>query len=185
LAELKRELDTLRLAAGARGGGLAEREVTETDGVERFEAVHDFRYVAKKHAGVAHGHVEHVGDGVAVKEDFERLAVEALALAAGTRRVGVGHELHVELDDAVALAAFATAAAHVEGEAAALVATDLGERDLRVEVAEVVEELGVGGGIGARTATDGRLVHLHEFFEEFEVLDVAVGGGEGLCAVER
>src|SRR5690606_28404381 len=110
LAELKRELDTLRLAAGERGGGLAEREVTETDGVERFEAVHDFRYVAKKHAGVAHGHVEHVGDGVAVKEDFERLAVEALALAAGTRRVGVGHELHVELDDAVALAAFATAA---------------------------------------------------------------------------
>ena len=47
---------------------------------------------------LAHRQVEHVGDGLAVKTHLERLAVEALAVATRARRVGVGHELHVELD---------------------------------------------------------------------------------------
>mgnify|MGYP003348179099 CR=1 FL=1 len=104
LGQLQRELDALRLAAGERGRGLSQREVTEADRVECGEFVDDARDVAEKREGLADRHVEHVGDRPPVEQDLERLAVEAPSPAARARRVSVGEELHVELDRAVALA---------------------------------------------------------------------------------
>src|SRR5581483_2678676 len=115
LAQLEGELDPLRLAAAQGGGGLPEGEVAEADGVERLQFFHDPRDVAEKLHRFAHGHGEDVGDIVAMKPHLERLAVETPAAAARTRRIGVGEELHVELDHAVALAALAASAADVEG----------------------------------------------------------------------
>ena len=47
---------------------------------------------------------------------FERLRVVALALADFARNVNVGQEVHLDLDDAVALARLAAAALDVERE---------------------------------------------------------------------
>ena len=70
-------------------------------------------------------HVEHVGDRLALELHLQRLAVVALALADVAGDVDVGQEVHLDLDDAVALAGLAAAALDVEGEAPRLVAARL------------------------------------------------------------
>ena len=76
---------------------------------------------------------------------LQRFAIEAVAVADGARDPDVGQEIHFEAVRAVAFARFAAAALHVEAEAARFVAAALGFGELRVEVADVVEELDVRG----------------------------------------
>ena len=63
-------------------------------------------------------HVQHVVDRLAAQRDFERLAVEARALAGAARHLDVGHEIELRRDRAFALALLAAAALDVEAEAA-------------------------------------------------------------------
>ena len=65
-------------------------------------------------------HLQHVGDVLALVVDLQRLAVVALALADLARHVDVGQEVHLDLQDAVALARLAAAALDVEAEAPGL-----------------------------------------------------------------
>jgi hypothetical protein len=99
------------------------------------------------------GHVEDVGDALAPVEDLERLAVVAFALADLALDVDIGEEVHLDLLEALALARLAAAAAglcgDVEAEAAGLVAADLGLLGLGEDVADLVEDAGVGGGIAS------------------------------------
>ena len=62
------------------------------------------------------GHVEDLGDRVALVLHLERLAVVALAAADVALHVDVGHEVHLDLDLPVALARLAAPALHVERE---------------------------------------------------------------------
>jgi hypothetical protein len=62
-------------------------------------------------------HLEHVGDRAALVVDLQRLAVVALARADLARDVDVRQELHLDLEDPVALAVLAAAALDVEAEA--------------------------------------------------------------------
>ena len=88
----------------------------------------------------------------------------------------VGQEVHLQAVRAVSFAGLAAPAGHVETEAAGLVAAGLGLGQLRVEMADVVEELDVGGRVRAGRAADGRLVdgdHLVEMFEPFDAVEDA------------
>src|SRR5688572_18456311 len=69
---------------------------------------------------------QNVGDRLALEQDLERLAVVAFSLADVAGDVDVGQKVHLDLDDAVALAGLAAAALDVEGEAAGLVAARFG-----------------------------------------------------------
>ena len=57
---------------------------------------------SKKRERLLDGHVEHVGDALALEAHLERLAVVALAVALLARHVHVGQEVHLDLDLAVA-----------------------------------------------------------------------------------
>ncbi len=122
LRELGRELDALGLAAGERRRGLAEPDVAEPDLVERLQAPADLRDVLEERQRLLDRHVEHVGDGLALEADLERLAVVALAVALLARDVDVREEVHLDLDLAVAAADLAAPALDVEAEASRLVA---------------------------------------------------------------
>ncbi len=102
------------------------------------------------------------------------LAVVALALADIALDIDVGQEVHLDLDDAIALARLAAAALHVEGEAAWLIAARLGFRQLGVPVADRRERAGIGRRVGARRAPDGRLVDIDHLVEIFQALDAVV-----------
>src|SRR4029078_2775706 len=70
-------------------------------------------------------HVEDIGDRLVLELDLERLAIVALAVAGIAGDIDIGQEVHLDLDDAVALAGFAAPAFHIEGEAAGLIAARL------------------------------------------------------------
>ena len=117
---------------------------------------------------------------------LEGFAVVALAFANVARNVDVGEEMHLHLDDAVALAGFATTAPDVEAEPPGPVAPGTGFLGLREQFANRREHPGVGGRVGPRRPADGALVDIHHLVEVVEAHDVGVGlGRDADGAVQR
>uniref|UniRef100_A0A0N4Z8C9 LigA n=1 Tax=Parastrongyloides trichosuri TaxID=131310 RepID=A0A0N4Z8C9_PARTI len=106
-----------------------------------------------------------------------RLAVVTLALADVAGDVDVGQEVHLDLDDAVALTGLAAAALDVEAEAAGTIAARLGLGEARIPVADRPEGAGVGGRVRARGAADRRLVDVDDLVEMLQPLDAIEGSG--------
>ena len=165
LRELGGELHALRLAARQRRRRLAEADVAQADRVERLQAPADLRDVLEEDDGLLDGHVEHVGDRLALEADVERLLVVALAVALLARHVDVGQEVHLDLDLPVAAADLAAPALDVEREAPRLVAARPRLLGLGEQVADDVEEARVGRRVRARRAPDRRLVDLDDLVE--------------------
>ena len=111
-----------------------------------------------------------------LKRDFERLAVVALALADVAGDIDVGQKVHLDLDDAVALAGLAAAALDVEGEAAGLVAARLRFRQAGEPFADRREGAGIGRRVGARRAADRRLVDVDDLVDMLQPLDACRAG---------
>src|SRR5690348_6945414 len=103
-------------------------DVAEADTLQCRHLVADRRHGAEELGALVDGHVEHVGDALTLEGDVERLAVVALALADIALHIDVGQKVHLDLDDAVALARLATSTLDVEREASGPVAARLGLR---------------------------------------------------------
>ena len=116
-------------------------------------------------------------DVLALVLHFKRLAVVALALADIAGHVHVGQEVHLDLDQAVALTGLAAAALDVEAEAARLVAAGACFLGAGEQLANRREDAGIGRRIGARRPPDGALVDIHHLVEQVQPFDGAVGRG--------
>jgi hypothetical protein len=112
------QLQPLGFAAGKRRGRLTEPEVIEADIEQVFELRLHFPLAAKKRERFAGRHVEHFRDVDAPIFHIEHRLAVAPAVTFGAAHVDVGHELHVDRQEAVAVARFAPAAIHVEAEMA-------------------------------------------------------------------
>ena len=113
---------------------------------------------------------------LALEADLQRLAIEAMPLAHRAGDPHVGQKVHLQPVRAVAFAGFAATAGHVEAEPAFLVAAGFRLGQLRVQLANVVEHLDVGGRVRARRAADRRLIdgdQLVEMLEPFDPLVIA------------
>jgi hypothetical protein len=121
-AQFLGQLDALGLAAGERGGGLAEVDVSQADVVEGLQLGLDLRDVLEGCQRLLHGGVEQVGDGVPLVLHLQGLVVVAAAAADVAGDVDIGQEIHFDALEAVALAGLAAAAFDVEAEAPGLVA---------------------------------------------------------------
>src|SRR5947199_1268995 len=97
-------------------------DIVEADAVQRLEGLADARDGLEEFGGFLDRHVEHVGDRLALEQHFQRLTIVTLALANVAGDVDIRQKVHLDLDDAVALAGLATAALDVEREPARLVA---------------------------------------------------------------
>ena len=170
LRELERELHALRLAAGQRGRRLAERDVAEADVEQRRELARDRGHRLEERERLLDRHRQHFVDVLALVLDLERLAVVALAVADVAGHVDVGQEVHLDLDEAVALAGLAAAALDVEREAAGPVAALARLLHLREQLADRREEPGVGRRIRARRAADRALIDADHLVEVLEAL---------------
>src|SRR5690606_1473038 len=182
--QLGGELDALRLAAGERGRGLAEPDVAQPDVVERGQVALARRDRVEELQGLLDRHVEDLGDRLALVVDLQGLAVVAGAVADLAGHVDVRQEVHLDLDGAVAGARLAAPALDVEAEAARLVAADLRLRRGGEQLAYVVEDAGVGGGVGARGAADRRLVDVDDLVDQIDAEDAGVAAGHRARAVQ-
>ncbi len=174
LYQLASELDPLGLAARQGGRRLAELEIVEPDVMERGQLVLDFGNVGKMFQRLLHVHFQHVGDRLALEADLQRLAIEAMPLADRAGDPHVGQKIHLQPVRAVSFARFAAAAGHVEAEPADLVAPGLRLGQLRVEIADLVEQLDVRGRIRTRRPPDRRLIDRDQFVEMLHPLDPVV-----------
>ncbi len=184
-AEFLAQLDALRFAAGERGGGLAEADVAQADGVQRLHFGANARNVLEEVEGFFDGHVKGLGDGLAAELDFQGLAVVAAAFALLAWYVDIRQELHLDADDAVALAGFTASALDVEAEAPRFVTARLGFGQAGIEVADVGEDAYVRGRVAARRTSDGALVDVDHLVEELDALDGFVLTGPVFGAVHE
>src|SRR5579864_2053037 len=90
-----------------------------------------------------------------VAQGFERVPIVALAAAYLAGDVNIGQEMHLDADDAVALARLAAAAFHVERKTPRPVAAHPPFRQLREKLADVREEPRVRRRIRTRRAANG------------------------------
>ena len=149
LRQLQRELDALRLAARQRRRRLAERDVAQAHVEQRRELARDRRHRLEERERLLDRHRQHFVDVLALVADLERLAVVALAVAHVARHVDVGQEVHLDLDEAVALARLAAPALDVEREAPRAVAALARLLHLREQLADRREQPGVGRRIAS------------------------------------
>src|ERR1035441_3621470 len=173
--QLGAELDALGLAAAERGGGLTAANVPEADFGQREQRLINLRHGAEERGRLIHGHVQHISDVLAFVGDLQGLAIIAAAVAGFARDVNRRQEMHLDLDQAVALTLLAATALDVEAEAAGTVTADLGGGQAGKEVANRAEHAGVGGRVAARGAADGGLVDDNDLVEVLEALERAVG----------
>src|SRR5687768_12225713 len=149
-------------------------DVAEPDVVEGLELLPHAGLVLEEGERVLHRHLEHVGDALAAEAYLERLAVVALSLAHLARHVDVGEEVHLDLDEAVALARLTAPAFDVEGEAPGAVAADLRLGELGEQLADRREEPRVRRGVRARRAPDRTLVDVDDLVDVLESRDPVV-----------
>src|SRR5262245_2516437 len=148
-SEFGGKLDPLRFAAAERRRGLAKRQIAETDVVQAREHAMDGRKILEEGKAVSDRQVKHVGDGEAFVQDGKRLAIEALAFAHGAVDEQVGEEFHFQPLETLALTLFAAAAGDVEAEAVGLEAELFGFLGGGKNLANLVEDAGVGGSVAA------------------------------------
>src|SRR4051812_22536815 len=139
-AEFGGELDPLGFAAAQGGAGLPEADVAETDFSEGEAGFVDLRNGAEKVHGFIHRHVEHVRDVHALVGNLQRLAIVAAAIAGFARDIDGRQEMHLDRDEAVTLAFFAASAFDIKTKTAWAVAANLGGREAREKIADVVKD---------------------------------------------
>ncbi len=175
--QLLGQLDPLRLAARKGGRRLAHMHIAQADALEGLHLVAHRRHGLEKVGGLLDGHVQDVRDRLALEQDLQGFAVVALALADVAGDVDVGQEVHLDLDQPVALTSFAAPALDVEAEPSGAIAAGLGLRQLAEPVADGLEGARIGGRVGPGRAANGRLVDIDDLIEIFQALDPLVGRG--------
>ncbi len=125
LGKFAGELYTLRFASGEGGCGLADPDIAQADILQGLKAVGHGWEGSKYLQGSVDGHIQHIRDAVLFETHLQGLAVEAGTMADLAGYINIRQELHLNPQLTLALACFATAAMHVEGESAGFVTSDL------------------------------------------------------------
>ena len=182
--QLGSQLGALRLTAGQRRGGLAQLDIAQTDLAHSLQSACDLGHVGEELTCFIYRHIQHFIDIFALVAHLERLLVVAAALAHIARHINIWQEVHLDFEQAVTRAGFASTALDIERETARAVAARLGIRRLGEQIADVVEHTRIGRRVGARRASDGRLVNVDDLIEVFDADEFVVRACTGLCAVQ-
>ncbi len=177
LGELPRQFYPLGFPAGEFCRWLAKLDVPKPHIVQGLELFPDGRDGREEGQRLLHGHIQDLGDVLALVADGQGLLVVAGPLADVAGDVDVGEEVHLDLHLSLALAGLTAAAAEVEGKAGRGVAAHPRLGGSGKHLADGIEGLGVGDGVGAGGAADGRLVHHQYPLEMLPAQDVVVGPG--------
>ena len=126
---------------------MADLYVTKPNLAQRIHLLTDAGDGLEKLAGIFAGHVKNIGDAFVFELNFQSFAVVALALAGLAGDINIRQEVHLDLDDTVALTGLAAPAFDVEREPPGLIAARLGLGQARKPIADRGEGPGVGRGV--------------------------------------
>src|SRR5262245_27642481 len=94
-AELRRDLEALRLAARERGGRLAQTKVAEPDVLQNLEPARQSRDGGEERDRLVHRHLQHLADVATLVLHLPDVGPVAAALTLATRHVDVFEEVHL------------------------------------------------------------------------------------------
>src|SRR5207244_7332746 len=114
------------------------------------------------------------GDAESLEPHLERLAIVAPAPADLAGDEDVGKEMHLDRDQAIAGARFATAALHVERETAGSVAAGTGLGELCEQIPDGGKGTRIRRRIRARAPADRRLADLDHLVDQLPAHELAV-----------
>ena len=134
-----------------------------------------FRHGRKELDSFVDSHVEYIGNRFSFISYFKCFAVVAFPITDFAVDIYVGQEIHLDGAQSGTLAVLATAAADIETEAAGLVATYAGRRQLCENPAYVVKYTDIGGWIRSWCAANWALVYLDDLVYILNALDALVG----------
>ncbi len=154
------EFDPLGFSSREGGRRLPQPHIPQTDIDQSAQVTSDRLDRGEELQGVLDRQIQHLGDGLALVANLQGLPVVAGPVAHLAGHVHVGQEVHLDLDGAFAGTVLAASTLHVEREPTRLIPTNLGLGRFGEEFANAVEDAGVGGGVGPRGATDGRLIDM-------------------------
>src|SRR5437016_13298327 len=111
--KMRGQLHALRFASGKRSGGLAQPQVAESDLFEDAKLLGNLRSLGEELQRFLHREVEDFVNILSPVPDIEHLGLVARPLAFLAHQFDVGEKLHLNRDEAVAVAGRAAAAANV------------------------------------------------------------------------
>ena len=105
-------------------------DISQTYILQGLQLLHNLflSVLRKEFDGLVYGHLQYVVDIHVVELHFQRVCLEAFAVAGFAFQYKVCHELHLHRDGAFTLAFLATAAFAVEAEVSGTVSHLLGKR---------------------------------------------------------
>src|SRR5581483_7475280 len=111
-------LESLRFAAAQGGARLSEFQIAQPGIYEQRKRSRNLWMRREKFRRFFDGHLHDVANRSAVVEDFEGLRIVAPAVAIFARHITAGQKIHLQFDQALALAGLAPAALGIEREPA-------------------------------------------------------------------
>ena len=173
LGQLRDQLYALGLAAGQRGGCLAQGEVTQPHILEQLQRMGNLRAGSEELHRIVDLHLQHVADALAAPQYLERGLLETTPAALVADDLDVRQKTHLDGLQALSFAARTTPAGGIEGETVGGKAAHLGFGGFGVALADGVPDTNVGSRAGTRRLADGGLVHLEHALERFPAADAA------------
>ena len=183
-AQLLGQLHPLRLATRQRRGLLADLDIPKAHLHQRIHLFTNAWHRLEKALRVFDRHIKNIGNAFVLELYFQSLAVIARAFARLTGNIDIGQEMHLDLDQTIALAGLAAAALDVEAEPTRLISARLCFRQTGEPVTDRGEGPGIGRRVRAGRAADGALINVDDLVQMLEPLDGFAGCGGFARAVQ-
>ena len=182
--QLRCQLDALRLTAGKGRAGLTQLYIAKTNFHQFLRFPVDLWNILKELHCFFRSHVQHLGDILSLVLYLQGFPVVAGAPAYLTGNIHVRQKVHFDLYQAVAAAGLTPAALHIEGEAAGTIAADPGIRSRCKKIADIIEQAGIGSGVGARCTADRALVNVDHLVQMLHADDLTTDAGAGTGMIQ-
>ena len=168
------QLQSLRFAAGQRVQWLSEPQIGEPDffqNLKRLRQTLSLADLREKLNGLSDGHLENVVNRFVLHLDLQHVRLKTPAFAFGAADVEIAQELHLDLFEAGAAAALATAAPGIERERARGQALRHRFRLRGKKFAHAIVETEIKDRGRSRRAREGRLIHHHDIADPMRARD--------------
>ena len=156
---------------------MSELDIAEAHVLDGLDFTQDVGHVLEELTGLIDGHVEDVGDRLALEAYLQCLTVVAFAVTLLAGYLDVGQEVHLDGLIAVAATRLTASALDVKRESTGLVAANLRFGQVDEQVSDIREDARIRGGIASRCTAYGTLVDVHHLIDIFQPLDALVGHG--------
>ncbi len=174
LLQFAGELHPLRLSPGQRRCRLTHANVSKPHIDQRGQMSSDSRHRLEEGQGVFYRKIQHLGDGLALVMDLQRLSVVPITVTNLAWNIDIGKEVHFDPYRAVAAAGFTSSSLHVEGEATRLISPHLGLCGRGKKLANVIENARIRRRVAPWRTSDGTLVDVHNLVDLISTRDAFV-----------